>query len=172
MQNLGVKVKYGQEMGRNISVDNLREDGNEAIFLGFGLPDPKSSVIFKGLNESQGFYTSKEFLPKVAAASKAGMCSCKSALPALHGNVVVLGAGDTAFDCATSAIRCGARRVFVAFRKGVQNIRAVPEEADAAKDERCEFMPFLNPEKVYTDKEGKAWCYEMTLFLILISIFF
>ena len=47
-----------------------------------------------------------------------GMCSCKSQLPELHGNVVVLGAGDTAFDCATSAIRCGARRVFVAFRKG------------------------------------------------------
>ena len=46
------------------------------------------------------------------------MCSCKSALPQLHGNVVVLGAGDTAFDCATSALRCGARKVFVAFRKG------------------------------------------------------
>ena len=46
------------------------------------------------------------------------MCSCKSALPKLHGNVVVLGAGDTAFDCATSALRCGARKVYVAFRKG------------------------------------------------------
>jgi len=46
------------------------------------------------------------------------MCSCNSALPQLHGNVVVLGAGDTAFDCATSALRCGARKVFVAFRKG------------------------------------------------------
>ena len=47
------------------------------------------------------------------------MCSCKSALPQLYGNVVVLGAGDTAFDCATSALRCGARKVFVAFRKGL-----------------------------------------------------
>ena len=57
-----------------------------------------------------------------------GMCACKSQLPALHGNVVVLGAGDTAFDCATSALRCGARRVYVVFRKGFTNIRAVPEE--------------------------------------------
>ena len=96
----------------------FRKEGNDAIFLGFGLPDPKTSTIFEGLDESKGFYTSKEFLPKVAKASKAGMCSCKSKLPELHGNVVVLGAGDTAFDCATSAIRCGARRVFVAFRKG------------------------------------------------------
>lgn len=56
------------------------------------------------------------------------MCACKSTLPVLTGTVVVLGAGDTAFDCATSALRCGARKVFVVFRKGFTNIRAVPEE--------------------------------------------
>jgi len=160
VKDLGVKVEYGRELGRNLSVQQLRDDGNAAIFLGIGLPNPKSSPIFKGLDSSHGFYTSKEFLPKVAAASKAGMCSCKSQLPDLHGNVVVLGAGDTAFDCATSAIRCGARRVFVAFRKGVQNIRAVPEEADLARDERCEFMPFLNPEKVFTGEDGKITAIE------------
>ena len=149
MENLGVKVKYNQSFGTDITTDSLRKAGNKAIFLGFGMPNPTRSKVFEGLDESAGFWTSKEFLPKVAAGSKAGMCSCKSKLPELHGNVVVLGAGDTAFDCATSAIRCGARRVFVAFRKGIQNMRAVPEEADAAKHERCEFMPFLNPEKVY-----------------------
>lgn len=58
-----------------------------------------------------------------------GMCSCSSSsLPRLHGNVIVLGAGDTAFDCATSALRCGAKRVYVVFRKGFTNMRAVPEE--------------------------------------------
>lgn len=155
LKDLGVKIEYGRELGRNLSVKELRDGGAAAVFLGIGLPNPKSSPIFADLTTDSGFYNSKEFLPKVAAASKAGMCACKSALPALHGNVVVLGAGDTAFDCATSAIRCGARRVFVAFRKGVQNIRAVPEEADLAKDERCEFMPFLNPEKVFTGEDGK-----------------
>lgn len=57
-----------------------------------------------------------------------GMCACHSPLPPIHGSVIVLGAGDTAFDCATSALRCGARRVFVVFRKGFTHIRAVPEE--------------------------------------------
>lgn len=57
-----------------------------------------------------------------------GMCSCKSKLPELYGNAIVLGCGDTAFDCCTSALRCGARKVFVIFRKGFTNIRAVPEE--------------------------------------------
>jgi NADPH-dependent glutamate synthase beta subunit-like oxidoreductase len=56
------------------------------------------------------------------------MCACKSTLPIFTGNVVVLGAGDTAMDCATSAIRCGATKVFVCFRKGFNQMRAVPEE--------------------------------------------
>ncbi len=55
-------------------------------------------------------------------------CSSKKSLPQIAGKVIVLGAGDTAFDCATSALRCGASKVFVVFRKGFTNIRAVPEE--------------------------------------------
>lgn len=76
------------------------------------------------------------------------MCGCKSKLPELHGNVVVLGAGDTAFDCCTSALRCGAKRVFVAFRRGFTNIRAVPEEMELAREEKCEFLPFMSPKEV------------------------
>ena len=57
-----------------------------------------------------------------------GMCACKSKLPRVYGNVIVLGVGDTAFDCATSALRCGAKKVYIVFRKGFTNIRAVPEE--------------------------------------------
>ena len=98
-----------------------------------GLPNPNKEAIFNGLNESNGFYTSKNFLPLVAKASKNGMCSCKSKLPQLSGTVIVLGAGDTAFDCATSAIRCGAKKVLVVFRKGFNNMRAVPEEVSVTQ---------------------------------------
>lgn len=82
-----------------------------------------------------GFYTSKTFLPLTSAGSKAGLCAgCSSvSLPNLYGNVIVLGAGDTAFDCATSALRCGAKRVYVVFRRGFTNIRAVPEEVHPRK---------------------------------------
>uniref|UniRef100_A0A803VY79 Dihydropyrimidine dehydrogenase [NADP(+)] n=1 Tax=Ficedula albicollis TaxID=59894 RepID=A0A803VY79_FICAL len=113
-----------------------------------GLPEPNRDSIFQGLTMNQGFYTSKDFLPLVAMASKPGMCACHSPLPSVHGTVIVLGAGDTAFDCATSALRCGARRVFVVFRKGFTHIRAVPEEMELAKEEKCEFLPFLSPRKV------------------------
>lgn len=152
MKDLGVKIECGRALSRRggFSILGLKEDGYEVVFVGIGLPDANRIGIFKDLTENEGFHTSKDFLPRVATNSKAGMCACKqqSQLPNLHGNVVVLGVGDTAFDCATSALRCGAKKVFVVFRRGFTNIRAVPEEMDLAREERCEFLPFMSPRKV------------------------
>ncbi|XP_038074925.1 dihydropyrimidine dehydrogenase [NADP(+)]-like [Patiria miniata] len=149
MKDLGVKIELGKGLGDNgLTLQSLKDSGYEGVFLGIGLPQAKRIPIFERLTKEQGFYTSKDYLPVVAKASKAGMCSCKSQLPQLHGNVIVLGAGDTAFDCATSALRCGAKRVYIVFRKGFTTIRAVPEEMELAREERCEFMPFLSPRKV------------------------
>eukprot|EP00106_Octopus_bimaculoides_P021562 XP_014789004.1 PREDICTED: dihydropyrimidine dehydrogenase [NADP(+)]-like [Octopus bimaculoides] len=149
MKDLGVKVELGQALSESqLTISKLRKDGYAAIFIGIGLPDPRKSGIFANMTEEKGFYTSKSFLPKVALASKAGMCSCKPYLPKLHGKVIVLGCGDTAMDCATSALRCGAKRVYIVFRRGFNNFRAVPEEMEAAKKERCEFIPFMSPKEV------------------------
>ncbi|XP_016060036.1 PREDICTED: dihydropyrimidine dehydrogenase [NADP(+)] [Miniopterus natalensis] len=149
MKDLGVKIVCGKSLSANeITLRTLKAEGYKAAFIGIGLPEPNKDPIFHGLTQEQGFYTSKDFLPLVAKGSKAGMCACRSPLPSVGGAVIVLGAGDTAFDCATSALRCGARRVFVVFRKGFGNIRAVPEEMELAKEEKCEFLPFLAPRKV------------------------
>lgn len=59
--------------------------------------------------------------------------------------VLVLGAGDTAMDCATAALRCGARRVRVVFRRGTPDVRAVPEELEGVMRERCELVPHSEP---------------------------
>lgn len=152
VRDLGVKFETGRSLSKNdLTVANLLKNGHDAIFLGIGLPEPTIAPIFKGLDQRNGFFTSKDFLPLVSDGSKPGMCACKASvpqLPSLHGNVIVLGAGDTAFDCATSALRCGARKVFVVFRKGSSNIRAVPEEVELAREEKCEFIPFMSPIKV------------------------
>ncbi|XP_067234865.1 dihydropyrimidine dehydrogenase [NADP(+)] isoform X6 [Chanodichthys erythropterus] len=149
MRDLGVKIVCDRGLGQDgMTLLSLKEEGYKAVFIGIGLPQANRHKLFDGLSTEQGFYTSKDFLPLVAKASKPGMCSCHSALPELRGTVIVLGAGDTAFDCATSALRCGARRVFVVFRKGFTNIRAVPEEMELAKEEKCEFLPFLSPREV------------------------
>lgn len=153
MKDIGVKVVNGRSLSaKDLTLKSIHEDEKfAAVFIGIGNPQPKTIPIFEGLTEENGYYTSKSFLPKVAKASKPGMCSCKSQLPQLYGTVIVLGAGDTAFDCATSALRCGARRVFVVFRKGFVNIRAVPEEMELAREEKCEFLPFMSPHKLIRD---------------------
>ncbi|KAL9885172.1 dihydropyrimidine dehydrogenase su(r) [Glossina fuscipes fuscipes] len=163
VQDLGVKIETNRQLStKDITVKQLLS-ANHVVFLGIGLPEPKTLRIFEGLSESSGFYTSKSFLPRVADGSKPGLCSCKAdtILPQLYGNVIVLGAGDTAFDCATSALRCGAKRVFVVFRKGSSGIRAVPEEIECARDERCELLPYLTPRKVllnYGKIVGMQFC--------------
>ncbi|XP_049621625.1 dihydropyrimidine dehydrogenase [NADP(+)] [Suncus etruscus] len=155
MKDLGVKIICDKSLSvDDMTLSTLKEEGYKAVFIGIGLPEPNKDRIFEGLTQEQGFYTSKDFLPLVAKSSKAGMCACHSPLPSIRGAVIVLGAGDTAFDCATSALRCGARRVFVVFRKGFVNIRAVPEEVELAKEEKCEFLPFLSPRKVIV-KSGR-----------------
>lgn len=125
---MGVKIETARSLSKqDLTLEKILKDA-KAAFIGIGLPQPKLNPLFKDLTAEMGFYTSKDFLPRVAKASKPGVCLCKATLPNLKGTVIVLGAGDTAFDCATSALRCGAKKVFVVFRRGFTNIKAVPEE--------------------------------------------
>ena len=64
------KPLSGKEGG--VTLLGLREQGYKAVFVGIGMPDPKKIPLFEDLTKEQGFYTSKDFLPVVAAASKAG----------------------------------------------------------------------------------------------------
>uniref|UniRef100_A0A671MFC4 Dihydropyrimidine dehydrogenase [NADP(+)] n=1 Tax=Sinocyclocheilus anshuiensis TaxID=1608454 RepID=A0A671MFC4_9TELE len=147
MKDLGVKIVCDRGLGQDgMTLLSLKEEGYKAVFIGIGLPQANRHKLFDGLSTEQALYAF--FLPLVTKASKPGMCGCRSALPELRGTVIVLGAGDMAFDCATSALRCGARRVFVVFRKGFTNIQAIPEDMELAKEEKCEFLPFLSPREV------------------------
>lgn len=58
-----------------MTIQSLRDEGYEAIFVGIGLPDAKRDRMFDGLTTRNGFFTSKEFLPAVSAASKPGKSS-------------------------------------------------------------------------------------------------
>eukprot|EP01065_Artemidia_motanka_P041297 TRINITY_DN5330_c2_g2_i1.p1 TRINITY_DN5330_c2_g2~~TRINITY_DN5330_c2_g2_i1.p1 ORF type:complete len:1049 (+),score=337.60 TRINITY_DN5330_c2_g2_i1:92-3238(+) len=151
MQDLGVKVRYGVSMGEDVTFAGLREQGADAVFIGTGLPEPNLSPVFQGLTADNGFYTSKSFLPATAEGTKPGLCGCKSKRPTLHGKVLVLGAGDTAFDCVGSAFRCGAKRVVIVMRRSTADMRAVEEETELARNERAEFLPYCQPKTVLRD---------------------
>ena len=73
MKNLGVKIEYGKALGRDFTVESLKADGAKAVLVATGLPAPQAHPAFEGLGSSQGFWTSKDFLPQVAKASKPGM---------------------------------------------------------------------------------------------------
>eukprot|EP01062_Namystynia_karyoxenos_P077474 TRINITY_DN7809_c0_g1_i2.p1 TRINITY_DN7809_c0_g1~~TRINITY_DN7809_c0_g1_i2.p1 ORF type:complete len:1087 (+),score=384.23 TRINITY_DN7809_c0_g1_i2:99-3263(+) len=167
MQDLGVRVRYGAGLGCDggVTFSSLRDQGADAVFLGVGLPEPNISSVFQGLSAEQGFYTSKSFLPAAAEASKPGLCGCKkaAAAPQLHGKVLVLGAGDTAFDCVGTAFRCGARRVMVVMRRSTADMRAVEEETELARQERAEFLPYCQPKEVLRDEAtGRITGIELT----------
>eukprot|EP00698_Gefionella_okellyi_P015562 TRINITY_DN4394_c0_g2_i1.p1 TRINITY_DN4394_c0_g2~~TRINITY_DN4394_c0_g2_i1.p1 ORF type:complete len:1025 (+),score=213.34 TRINITY_DN4394_c0_g2_i1:328-3402(+) len=152
MLDLGVKIEYNKALGRDFSLQSLKDQGFAAVFLGIGLPEGKRESMFAPIKT--GFYTSKDFLPEVAKSSKKSMAPAPSALPNIYGHVVVLGAGDTAFDCATSAFRCGAKRVTVLFRRGFTEMRAVPEEVDLGRNEKCDFIPFAQPKGCKVNDQG------------------
>jgi dihydropyrimidine dehydrogenase (NADP+) len=86
MLDLGVRVEYDRQLGRDFTLESLREQF-ESVFIGIGLPQAKRPSLFDGLDETSGFFTSKDFLPKVSNGSKPGLCACKagSALPSLSG---------------------------------------------------------------------------------------
>ena len=76
VEDLGVKITYGKGLGRDFTIEDLRKDGYEAVFLGTGMPTARVIKEFEGLTQEQGFYTSKSFLPSVSKASKNGLCGC------------------------------------------------------------------------------------------------
>ena len=76
MKDLGVKIEHGRYLStKDLTLNKMKSEGFEAVFIGIGNPEPKTIPIFDGLDESKGYYTSKGFLPQVARASKAGKCS-------------------------------------------------------------------------------------------------
>lgn len=157
MEDLGVKVHYNKALGKDYTIESLKKDGYDAVFSGIGLPEAKIAPEFEGLTSEHGFYTSKSFLPNVSETTKKG-CACGtggSSMPKLHGKVLVLGAGDTAFDCTGSAFRCGASRVLVTFRRSLADMRAVDEEFEMARTEKAEFLPYSAPKKVLRNDAGR-----------------
>lgn len=99
-------------------------------------------------------FSSKSFLPNVCENVK--LNKHKEKLYQLKGHVIVLGIGDTALDCARSALRVGADRVTVVFRRGFNDMRANDEIFDPSVYERINFISNLTPQRVLKDQDVAA----------------
>ena len=144
LKQLGVDVETNVVIGKTLTIDELFERGYEAVFVGSGAGLPN----FMGIpGESlKGVYSANEFLTR------------SNLMKAYHddpvtpimkgGNVAVVGGGNVAMDAARTALRLGADKVYIVYRRSMEELPARREEVEHAEEEGIEFKLLCNPVEV------------------------
>ena len=146
VEKLGVKIETNVVVGRSITIDELMEDGYEAVFVGSGAGLPRFLNI-EGEN-LLGVYSANEFLTRVNLMK--GYEFPKSPTPVKVGKkVAVVGAGNVAMDAARTAKRLGAEEVYIVYRRGEEEVPARAEEVHHAKEEGVIFKLLNNPVAIH-----------------------
>ena len=162
LRDLGVDVETNMVIGRVLSIDELMEDGYEAVFIGSGAGLPRFMNI-PGEN-LKGVYSANEFLTRVnlMKAYKEG-----STTQIMHAKrVAVVGGGNVAMDAARSALRLGAEEVNIIYRRSDAELPARAEEVHHAKEEGIIFRTLTNPVEILGDDDDAVTgikCVEMEL---------
>jgi len=141
--DLGIDLKPGQVLGKDITLDQLTNDGYNAVFLGVGAQNSRR-ILLEGCNVPDVLW-GVEFLRRVAAGEKIK----------LKDNVVVIGGGNIAVDAAMTALRCGAGDVKMACLECLDEMPASPWELEEARAEGVEIMPSWGPDRVIS-ADGKV----------------
>ncbi len=142
---LGVKIEKNVVVGRSITIDELKEEGYEAVFIGSGAGLPKfMNIDGEHLN---GVYTANEFLTRVNLM-KAYDPKNNPTPVKLGENVAILGGGNVAMDAARTAVRLGGKNVYIAYRRSEEELPARLEEIEHAKEEGVIFKFLTLPKKI------------------------
>lgn len=140
--DLGVKVHKNVIVGRSITIEDLIDDGYDAIFIGSGAGLPRFMNI-KGENLN-GVFSSNEFLTRVNLM-KAYDTETSDTPVKIGKNVAVIGGGNVAMDAARTAKRLGAENVYIIYRRGKEELPARLEEVHHAEEEGIIFSLLENP---------------------------
>lgn len=152
LKALGIKFETNVIVGKTISYEDLHEEGFKAIFVGSGAGLPRFMHI-PGEN-LVGVMSSNEYLTRVNLMH-AGQPGAET--PVSHGkSVAVIGGGNTAMDSVRTALRLGAERAMIVYRRGEEEMPARLEEVHHAKEEGVEFMTLCNPIEYIDDGTGKV----------------
>ena len=141
LKKMGVDVQTNTVIGKTLTVDELFEMGNEAVFIGSGAGLPN----FMGIpGESlKGVYSANEFLTR---SNLMKAYEENSETPIMKGgNVAVVGGGNVAMDAARTALRLGADKVYIVYRRSMDELPARLEEIEHAKEEGIDFRLLTNP---------------------------
>jgi len=127
-------LRLGKELNTSFNLDNILDDGFDAVFIGMGLPN---SVSIGGKNgDIDGLWNAMDFL---STARKPGELNLKGQ------TVAAIGGGNTAMDVATTARRLGARDVYVIYRRSFKEMPAWSGERDRAIEEGVHFLILTQP---------------------------
>jgi formate dehydrogenase major subunit len=152
--NLGVTVKTGIEAGVDLSIKKLQNEGYDAVFVGVGA-QKASKMGLKGEDNTYGVFRGIDFLREIEL----------SYIPVLKGTVIIVGGGNTAIDAARTALRCGAEKVKIVYRRSLNEMPASKEEINAAEEEGVEILFLTNPVKIISEnnKLKAVECLKMKL---------
>ncbi len=163
LKNLGVSFDNNFIVGRTATVDDLFEEGFEAVFVGVGAGLPWfMDIPGENLN---GVYSANEFLTRVNLMHAYEFPNWDTPVK-IGKNVMVVGGGNTAMDAVRTAKRLGAERAMIVYRRSEAEMPARREEIHHAKDEGIEFLNLVNPIRYEGDENGwlrKAVCVRMEL---------
>ncbi len=144
LRALGVKIATNVVVGKTVSVEELMEEGFEAVFIGSGAGLPRFMNI-KGEN-LKGVYSANEYLTRVNLMKAYRK---ESDTPVMRGGrVAVVGGGNVAMDAARTALRLGAEKVYIVYRRSMEELPARREEVEHAMEEGVEFLLLNNPVEI------------------------
>lgn len=151
LKKLGVKIETNVIIGKTLTIDELFAMGFEAVFVGSGAGLPRfMGIPGEGL---KGVYSANEFLTR---SNLMKAYKDDSDTPVMKGgNVAVVGGGNVAMDAARTALRLGADKVYIVYRRSLAELPARAEEVEHAMEEGIEFMLLCNPVEIlgYNNKE-------------------
>lgn len=152
LSKMGVEFVKNCIVGKTISIDDLKEDGFKGVFVASGAGLPRFMNI-PGENLI-GVMSSNEYLTRVNLMM-AG--DDEADTPVLKGRkVAVVGGGNTAMDSVRTALRMGAERAIIVYRRSEEEMPARLEEVKHAKEEGVEFMTLHNPIEYVGDDKGRV----------------
>ena len=144
LRALGVDIETNVVIGKTITIDELFEDGYEAVFVGSGAGLPRFMGIpgesLKGVYSANEFLTRSNLMKAYRADSSTPIFRAKS--------VAVVGGGNVAMDAARTALRLGAEHVYIVYRRSMDELPARREEVEHAMEEGIEFKLLNNPTRI------------------------
>ncbi len=144
LQKLGVKIETNVVIGKTLTIDELFERGYEAVFVGSGAGLPKfMGIPGEALN---GVYSANEFLTR-SNLMKSYLDNPETPIMK-GGKVAVVGGGNVAMDAARTALRLGAEKVYIVYRRSMEELPARREEIEHAQEEGIEFRLLCNPTEI------------------------